>query len=292
MNPLEEYLVRASLEFLIDFDHANRGQNPAIPHRLPVNMGPFQLDRSPNAEHFLADVGFIDPEQLGRDHPDWEYPVSLLYVESEISVPDKCDPQTEAESKFESLEWLLRLFQPGDVSVRRHNWMWHYGAQGPKLTLFFNFRPVKPQSTALYERCPYLLRDEDLNCLAAFFESHWDAFSKASDNFKTALRRFNSSYEKRDLADRLLDLVIALDALFGDGEPGSITYKVAMRGASWLYPLGDGRADAFRKIKRLYGLRSRAVHGGAPKPLQGDQVGRTRGVRSEESAQVPGQTDR
>ena len=86
MNTLKEYLVRASLEFRIDFDHASREQNSAIPLRLPVNVGPFQLDRSPNAEHYLAEIGAIDPEQLGRDHPDWEYPVSFLYVESKISV--------------------------------------------------------------------------------------------------------------------------------------------------------------------------------------------------------------
>ena len=150
--------------------------------------------------------------------------------------------------------------------------MWHVGEEGPKLTLFFNFRPVKAQTAALYDRSPYTLSDKNLASLAEFFEIHWDTLGGLSTNVNIALRRFNSSYERYELVDRLIDLVIALEALFGDKEQGSITYKLAMRGASWLHPLGQGRTDAFRTIKRLYGLRSRAVHGGALKPIQGCQV--------------------
>ena len=50
------------------------------------------------------------------------------------------------------------------------------------------------------------------------------------------MARFSSSYEKRDPADRLVDLVIALEALFGDsGDSSNLRYKLAMRGASWLH---------------------------------------------------------
>ena len=264
-------MVRAGLEFLIDYDRATGGGNPAIPHRLPIRMGPFELDRSPNAEFLLADLGFIDPEQLGSNHPDWQYPVTFLYVESKISVLDSGDPQAEADNTFESLEWLLRLFQPGDLSVRRHDWMWTVGEEEPKLMLFFKFRPVKARAAALYDRPAYPLDDELLGSFAKFLESYWEATCAVSDSLKTALRRFGSSYEKRDLEDRLVDLVVAMEALFGDGQ-GSVAYKVALRGASWLHPRGECRVKAFREIKKLYDLRSRAIHGGKPKPLQKDQV--------------------
>ena len=272
MNPLNEYLVRASLEFRIYIDHLNGGQSPAIPHNLPVHMGPFELNRSPNAEYHLAELGFVDPEELGGGHPDWVYPVSLLYVEARVSVPDSIDAQAEADSRFESLEWLLRMFQPGDVSVRRHNWMWHEGVDGPKLAFFFSFRPVKARTAALYERRSYPLNDNDLANLAEFFNTHWDALGSVSSNLKAALSRFNSSYERRELADRLVDLVIALEALFGDREPGSIRYKIATRCASWLHPLGKHRFKAFRKIKELNDLRSQAVHGGNKAPFNERQV--------------------
>lgn len=260
--------MRAGLEFPIDFDHANGRRDPVVPFRLPVTMGPFELDRSPNAEFYLADWDLADHEQLENSHPAWEYPVTFLCIEAKISASD---PQAEADSTFEHLEWLLRLFQPGDVSVRRHNWMWHDGVNGPQLALFFNFRPVKARPAALYDRPAYPLNDVHLASFTGFFESYWEATCAASDNLMTALRRFGSSYERRDLEDRLIDLVIAMEALFGDGQ-GSVAYKVAMRGASWLHPRGEGRVKAFREIKKLYDLRSRAVHGGKPKAIQRDQV--------------------
>ena len=253
-------------------DHLNGGQEPAIPHSLPVRIGPFELNRSPNAEYHLADLGFVDPEELGEGHPDWEYPVSFLYVESRVSVPDSVDPQAEADSRFESLEWLLRLFQPGNISVRRHNWMWHVGVNGPQPALFFNFRPVKARTAALYDRPSYPLDDNNLASFDEFFKTHWDALGRVSSNLRTALSRFSSSYERRELADRLVDLVIALEALFGDREPGSIRYKIATRCASWLHPLGKHRFEAFRKIKELYDLRSQAVHGGNKAPFNERQV--------------------
>ena len=85
---------------------------------------------------------------------------------------------------------------------------------------------------------------------------------------------FSSSYEKRDLADRLIDLVIALEALFGDSDSSSTTYKMAMRGACWLYAKESDRHAAFRTIKKLYGYRSRIVHGNSAlgKDLTGQQV--------------------
>ena len=89
---------------------------------------------------------------------------------------------------------------------------------------------------------------------------------------KTAMARFNASYERRDLSDRLIDLIVAMEALFGDGEPGSVAYKVAMRCACWLHPPGDVRVELFSKIKNYYSIRSKAVHGGELSSLLKEEV--------------------
>ena len=87
------------------------------------------------------------------------------------------------------------------------------------------------------------------------------------------MARFSSSYEKRDPADRLVDLVIALEALFGDsGDSSNLRYKLAMRGASWLHATECKRRVAFGTIKKFYDDRSSVVHGNLPRNVTGKRV--------------------
>ena len=80
------------------------------------------------------------------------------------------------------------------------------------------------------------------------------------------MARFSSSYEKRDPADRLVDLVIALEALFGDsGDSSNLRYKLALRGACWLHATECKRRVAFSAIKKFYDDRSSVVHGNLSK---------------------------
>ena len=267
---MPEYLVRASLEFIRDFEQESRGIKPAIPLKLPLSICPFTLEKSPNAGIYLADLGLIDPDQVSQEQPNWEYPISLLYLE--FRIQDSGHAQAQADSRLESIELLLRLFQPGGISIRRHNLMWRVEKQGPRMALFLNPRPIKPEIATLYGRTPYPLGDDTLANFVEFFKQRWDPLDGVEPYLKTALARFNSSYERRDLPDRLIDLIVTLESLFGDGEPGSIAYKVAMRCACWLYPQGDGRVKICSQIKDCYSMRSKAVHGGELSSLLKEDV--------------------
>ena len=194
-----------------------------------------------------------------------------------MQVPDSGNARARADEVLESFESLLRLFQPGGVSVRRHsNYMPRVVGQEFKRTIFFPGVPVKPETATLYERPAYPLDDQALGEFIKFFNAYWEILQENTPAYLAiALTRFNSSYERRSLADRLVDLVISLEALFGDGESSSIAYKVATRCACWLYPLGKERLETFRTIKKLYGFRSRVVHGGpkaSPSEKQVDQL--------------------
>ena len=60
-----------------------------------------------------------------------------------------------------------------------------------------------------------------------------------------------------------MELVIALEALFGDrGKGDGLAYKIALRCSSFLYLPGEAREKAFRTIKKVYDDRSAIVHGG------------------------------
>ena len=277
---MREYLVRAHLEFIWDMEQESDKGELTRPSRLPRDLGPFRLDESPNVRLYLADLGWVDYGLVQHLSPDRRYPVSLLYIESTVSVPDNGNARSRADEVLEPLECLLRLFQPGGVSVRRHsNYMPRLVGQDLKETIFFPGVPVKPETATLYERPPYPLDDDVVDRFIAFFDGYWLALQGNTPPYlTTGMMRFNSSYERRDLADRLVDLVVALEAMFGDGESGSIAYKVAARCAAWLHPPGKARLAAFRLVKKLYGGRNKVVHGEKQERITVEQVDKLEAV--------------
>ena len=207
--------------------------------------------------------------------PDPQFPMSLLYLEYRYACADNQNPTKHADDALDRCERLLRLFQPGEVSVFRHG-PWRIAADGGLTPLLsFDFRPVKLPIEGLHDYGSYPLTDATLGSLVQFVELYWPVLGKIEKTKKglqTAISRFSSSYEKRGLADRMIDLVIALEALFGDGEAGGIAYKVAMRGACWLHATEEERCAAFDTIKQLYGIRSKVVHGSLGRNLTSKQV--------------------
>ena len=270
------YMFRAGLETAFYVESVKgRMQGFSIPKRLPIEFGPFHLDRSPNAEFYMAGLGYgdlpPDIESLDGPPPNQDYPNSVLYVETSIDVEDREDPEAPADDIFEDLESMLRSFQIGNVSLRRNL---SIGADfGSGDLMWFAFvvsRPIKPKTEPLYYRRPYLIDDDILDAFKQYFSHYWKTVCRKPRRIYTALRRFSSSYEERGSPDRLLELIIALESLFG-GKGGSTTYKVALRASCFLYPSGKDRQEAFGKIKRAYDDRSRLIHGDRLHPRYTDE---------------------
>ena len=270
----KQYMVRADLAFgFLD--------GVPISTPLPVNLGPFRLDHSPNAGLYLAELGHIEPERVSRVSHDAEFPMSLLYLEHRYACAHDENPTKRADDSLDRLERLLRLFQPGEVSVQRHG-VWHIDTAGRLTPAWsfsgYDFKPVKPPIEGLHEYGDYPFDDAALDNLIKFIDRFWDVLDDISVNLRTAMARFSSSYEKRDLADRLIDLVIALEALFGDGETGGIAHKLAKRGAWWLHKTESERCTAFKTIKKLYRYRNKVVHGNLRKDLTDHRVNELEGI--------------
>ena len=248
----ETYLLRAMLEFAFDSEQ----EYLAGPKNLPARFGPFLVDYSPNSEFYLMDLGLLEPDSIAGS-PNWEYPVSLLYVETEIEVPgaikasfpEDQHPQDAADDILEQLEAMFRLFQKGHVYLGRHK-VWHLRDEVPKQVIFLPHRPAKAEPATLYHRGQYRLDDETLVKFIEFFSSYWDIVHRKPEPLCNALYRFSSSYERRTLVDRLTELVVALEALFGDSGSGgdSLAYKIALRCSCLLYPPSEARSRAFKAI--------------------------------------------
>ena len=272
---MSEYMARATLHFTWANQGHGIGGAPVLPNKLPVSMGPFRLDYSPNSSLYGAELAGIEPEQMAEIPFDPKFPVSLLYVDANLQALEGQNPEELADEQFERLEMLLRLFQTGNISIRRYSKVWEVktgqmrydwdGAWGkPVLESFGSLR--------------YWLDDETLVRFVDFFNKHWVALPEIASHVRRALIRFNSSYERPDPVDRLLDLCTALEALFGDREPNGITYKLATRCACWLHPIGENRLAIFNNIKRMYQSRSRAVHGDHVNVLEESQLAELEGI--------------
>jgi hypothetical protein len=253
------YIVRARLDLFWDFEEED--WQSKIPKNIPVEFGPFRLDRSPNHSFYLERLGIIDSFLLEGLNPDDNYPISILNVELKIQIKEDDYPEDVADETLEQLEAMLRLFQEGAICLRRHYYhTWELKDGNLKEILFLNPSPPKPEPATLYDRKRYKLNDETLEEFLTFFKTYWDIVQHKSRPIYTALLRFNSSYERRTLSDRVIELMIAMEALFGDKDYQR--YKIPLRCACMLYPPGKERKKAFTTIREFYDKRSEIVHGG------------------------------
>ena len=221
---------------------------------LPIYMGDFRLEGSPNARNIFRRRDRIRPRIRNRPElPDF------AFAGRTGGRGRRCWQFGRlVDREFETFELLLRLFQPGSISVRRHGFV--RDAETGRMCVSWNADPPKPSVVTLYTTSEYHIHDDNIWSFLEFFNKYSDAMPRMGAPVQLALSRFNSSYERRELVDRLIDLVIALEALFNDGDPGSVTFKVALRSACWLKPPGGERVSLFQAIKKAYSTRSAAVH--------------------------------
>ena len=278
-----KYLVRAKLEY--DWLGAH-------PSKVPIIIGPFTINQSPNINLDARNQGY-DPS-IDNDLPKKErdYPVSNLYIDCVIQVSEKQSPFIVADVVLSYLEILLRLFQSGGVYIRQHKVRQFEdgkkceqfistlglavatrhprskpalcdgktGYDLDELRLILKF-PVEISSGSGYD-----LSDAKLVDLKDFFGRYWETIWGKPRPLDIAINRFSSSYEKRTLADRLVDLMIAMETLLGSQT--EVSYKIALRFSCLIYPRGEARAKGFKAVKEVYDKRSAILHGESlKKPL-------------------------
>lgn len=93
----------------------------------------------------------------------------------------------------------------------------------------------------------------------------------ASPRTRLAIRRWKKSGTVSDVADQFIELRIALEALYADGNTEA-SYKVASRCARHLRECGDGREKLYREVKAFYNRASRFAHGHAMEAKEADRV--------------------
>jgi hypothetical protein len=90
------------------------------------------------------------------------------------------------------------------------------------------------------------------------------AFNDAN-SVRRAIDRLRSAFRKNLNFEKVADIGIALEILLlhGSGDDrGELSYRLSMRGAALLERTGPKRHNVFRQLRKLYNLRSTAVHAG------------------------------
>ena len=85
-----------------------------------------------------------------------------------------------------------------------------------------------------------------------------------------ALRRFNLTFERQQLDDQIVDLMIAVESLFLNyqGNRGEQRFRLALRAAKFVEsPRYDPR-QVFALMREAYDIRSDLVHGGSIKKIK------------------------
>jgi hypothetical protein len=174
---------------------------------------------------------------------------SIYCVEGTIRTPKKRYLSPEPHI-IEDFITALRLFKAGVTGI---NAILYY----PKIwtDTWMVLSSLAPQRYAL--RSPkYVFEKGDLEPFVAF----WNQFKKVKDqlpdNIKFSLRWFNKSYTEQEAMDRLLDLEIALEALF-QGHKRLDLYLAHFIGSN-----KNERLKINKDIEELQKIRGAIVHSG------------------------------
>ena len=107
----------------------------------------------------------------------------------------------------------------------------------------------------------YELTKEDIENLKEFW-NHFKSFDiKEYPFLDVAIRRFNFSYKRVLPEDKIIDFMIAFEALYFPDEKAELSYRLAFRCAYFLGKDESERQKIFELLKNAYDIRSKIVHG-------------------------------
>lgn len=218
--------------------------------QMPLSAGPWMIA---SVTHCIA-RDFEMPKVCGEKEAE----------EARTSVPESAHADSQASQSFANVLTSLRLLKSEYVDIpftdfRVRGWCpphvgahrWHSGVSPPRF-LVGN---------------PFVLSPEEGPIVSKLLELV-TGFDRQKHGFlDIALRRFNAAVAEERPEDRLLDLVIALEAILLHGPQkeelrGEKRFRFSINGAYLLSTEPQERKRIFRELREAYDRRSGVVHGG------------------------------
>jgi hypothetical protein len=225
----------------------------------------YSFDMTP-AEIKLVDnfvIRKIEPEEY-NEMLKMGVPVNeLIFMKYLIQFHSKLDNYEQKKSRLELIIFALRLFKTGTTGHDRiytKPALTHALGSSSEGSIFGS-RPRGPL---------YALNKKEASKFTRFYISFSNLSGKIQRQkfLQIAIGRFTSAFEERNHEDKIIDLAIALEALFSTSSE-DLTYKLKVR-ISVLLARNDSEADfLFDFIGKAYSTRSKLVHGKVDKESLG-----------------------
>ncbi len=108
----------------------------------------------------------------------------------------------------------------------------------------------------------YALTSSEVQDFVGFWSKFKTVDLRKSAQLGIALRRFSYAYERESLEDKLIDLLVAFEALFfKKDELSELSHRLSTRVSRLLEQEYGKRKDVFKRMKVFYKTRSKVVHG-------------------------------
>lgn len=200
----------------------------------PLTVDPFQRHVPVDCQYGMV-VSYDHKKLVGERHSTPEAPVVMSSV----------------VSKAEALLTAIRLTYLADVSIGSQ--VSFVGSEAIGLS-GLSYAPTRPMA-----RSGTVEITDNASDLRRLVESISDETVSESP-LRIALARFRDTPLRATDEDKLIDLTIALEALFNDSEV-EVAHKLAMRAAMYARMPKVSPSLVFRFTKSAYVARSRIVHG-------------------------------
>lgn len=195
-------------------------------------------------EETANDMSFMRADQVSRN----PFIIELIY-----EVP-KQEPNISVslEQIFQDILTTLRLLKSGSVG------------SGLFYTKSITWNPtiggrIGGDPGRIMYGAPYELRNEEIPRLLKLYNQILQNPIDDNHPLALAIRRFNYAYERKRAEDKLIDLMIAFEALLLP-ENDELKLRLSLRVANLLRDIAE-RSQVFNEIRQAYRLRSDIVHG-------------------------------
>jgi hypothetical protein len=259
-----------STEAIVAFLKAQRDRwtSPTVRHEAVVPLLQCAIDTEPldlgdgatlsrftpaEKEAFWSPLGnyMLSTDELRASHAK----LSLLYDQARSGV-------VRFDSPLPAIAWAaitaLRLCRAGPVGAS----IYHERIVGPVLHGQSGTSSLTEFLLPTHSYGEYRIESSDLSPFKAVYTAirRLQVQGRLS-GLAQCLRRFNLSYTRDHLDDRLVDLVISLEGTLLKGEMQELRYRLALRGAALLRRQAAS-TDTFLRLRTMYDARSKIVHEG------------------------------
>lgn len=153
---------------------------------------------------------------------------------------------------------FLRIFKNGTIGIHHNRSESKYW--NPEFS-WYNGLSSK-SFTHIVGNGNYIIEKDEIRQFIDLWTKYREIDFSRDGALNIAIKRFNDSFTRRDVEDRIIDLMIAFEALFlKEDEKMELTFKLALRTAIFLKNKDVEGDNLFNFMKVAYNTRSNIIHG-------------------------------